>query len=169
MQSSKPIIAPGVKIKYPLRMITTHYHTVTHQPENNAIVADMVSMKIWGASGALRDCATMGVVRDGVLVGGVVFHDWRTETNTMQLSVAGEPCRWLTRSVINDTMRFAFDLMKVSAVYAMVSESNPVALKMDRAIFANEAYVPHMFGEGKGGYMLTLSEKEWRAHRLYRP
>lgn len=145
------------------------YHTETHQPEANRIVADFVSMKIWGQSGTLTCCSTMGVMRDGKLVGGVVFHDYRTETNTMQLSVAGDEGRWLTRRVINATMFFAFDLMKVSAVYAMVRETNAVALKMDRAIFANEAYVPHMFGEDVGGYMLTISEKEWRNHRLYRP
>lgn len=138
-------------------------------PDANRIVADFVSMRIWSREGTLNDCATMGVTRDGLLVGGVVFHEYRTEVNTMQLSIAGDRCRWLTRGVINDAMRFAFDMVKVGAIWAMVSEKNAAALKMDRIIFAHESYVPHMFGENHGGMMMTLSDTEWKAHRLYRP
>lgn len=150
-------------------MIQTHYHTVSFQPEANQFVADFVSERIWGKKGTLTQCATMGVTRDGNLVGGVVFHEYRTEVNTMQMSIAGDKCRWLNRTVVNAAMHFAFELTKVGAVWAMVSEKNDAALKMDRIIFPNESYVPHMFGEGVGGYMMTLSANEWKSHRLYRP
>lgn len=149
-------------------MIQTHYHTVSHMPDANRIVADFVSMKIWGKSGALTNCATMGVVRDGLLVGGVVFHDYRTETGTMQLTIAGEHARWVTRRVINDAMRFPFELMGCGAIWAMISAENHTSLKMNRMIFPNESTVRHAFGQNRDGHMMTMGAEEWKAHRLYR-
>lgn len=145
--------------------ISTHYHTESHMPLQNAFTAAWVAQKIWGTDETFCKHASMSVWRGGHLIGGVIFHEFQPDCGTIEMSCAGD-AGWLTRRVVNDAMRFCFDMLGVQMVLGRARADNAAALKMDRILYADEYVIPRMFGRDCAGHVFTLTDEQWLTHRL---
>lgn len=147
-------------------MIETAIFLERTNPAENAAVGAFVSSRIFGRPDGFQCFSSMGVFKDGQIIGGVIFHDWQPYRGTIEMSVAGDKSRWITRDVINDAMRFIFDDMKCQMVLGQAASTNQDALALDRRIFGNEVVIPRMMGRNIDGHVFSLTEEQWRLHRM---
>lgn len=68
--------------------------------------------------------AAIGVMRDGVIVGGIVYHDYRPQDGDIQISVAATSARWLTRGVLRAIHRYPFVQLECARVTARTRKNN---------------------------------------------
>lgn len=72
---------------------------------SDQMVADWVAARIPHVD-EFKDCKTIGVMRDGELIAGVVYHEFRG--NDIQISCAGSGNNWLSRSFLETFFRYPF-------------------------------------------------------------
>lgn len=147
-------------------MIQTAYFTETQNPRMNCMMGAFVSQRIWGHPDGFRTFSSMAVARGTTIIGGVIFHDYQPERGTVEMSVAGDHGRWITRGVVNDAMHFIFDMLGCQMVFGQAASNNPDALSMDRRIFTSEVVIPRLMGRYIDGHVFSLAEEEWRLHPL---
>ena len=111
----------------------------------------------------------VGLVNDGELVGGVVWHSYSASQRRIEVSGATTTTRGLTPAIISEVMRYPFGQLKVRRVSAEIPVSRPEAAKfLERLGFRQEGLIR----EGAGDEDLTLwgiLAPEWEASRFYRP
>lgn len=109
-------------------------------------------------------CQALGVVDDGELVGGFVFHNWQPETGCIEISMGGNPDRrpWFKRRHGRGALIYAFDTCDVKAVIGWSATTNA---DMRRLWLANGA-VPHVITP-LGMTMYVTARDDWRASRFY--
>lgn len=67
---------------------------------------------------------SLGFTRNGRLVGGVVFHDYRKSYGSLQMSCASIDKRWLSKEKIGMVFDYPFRQLGCSSVYACVSSED---------------------------------------------
>ena len=133
-----------------------------------ADVADWVAAHIDGCGRGFEACQALGVLdKSGNICAGIVFHDWSPEHGTIELSAAATDRRWLTRTVAGVAMGYAFQVARLAL--ARTSEHNKPVRRLWRALGANEYEIPELWGPRESGVILTLTEAQWQASRLYEP
>jgi RimJ/RimL family protein N-acetyltransferase len=131
--------------------------------DNN--VAQWVAARIphVGANAGFGPMAALGVVRNGKIAGGVVFHDWQPDYGTIQVSCAADSPRWATRRTVAELLRYPFRQLGASLVWAAVPERLERPCRFIEGIgFQREPTLRDRFGSGDGAAMFSMSRAEWR-------
>lgn len=145
-------------------MIRHYYATPTHNPDGNRAVADFVSHIIWGEPGRIEKYSTMAVVDDGVLIAGVVFHNWDEDAGVMELTAASASPRWLTTPIIQAMHQFPFDLIGAQMVMHRVRGDNERMIRIHRKFGCHEVVIRRGCGRDTDCHVFTLTDDQWRAH-----
>lgn len=148
-------------------MLNINFHDATIQPRMHEQACAFVARGIGNNTG-FGPCASMGVSRDGNLLGAVIFHDWQPDRETVEMSVHGEK-GWISRRVVNAAMSYIFDGLNCQMVVGQAASTNAAALALDRRIFANEVVIPRLMGRNTDGHIFSLTHEQWLSHRLYTP
>ena len=148
------------------RMIRTFYQTPTFNPDGNRIVADFVSRLCFGHPDGFDRYSTMGVVEDGRLIGGTVYHNWQPEAGVMELSSAANSRRWLQPHVIRAMMALPFDMMGAQMIVLRVSERNAGMIRIARRFGFTGHLIPRLRGRDEAEWVFCLTDDDWRAHPL---
>lgn len=76
-----------------------------------------------------EDFRAIGRVVDGKLVGVVAFTGYNSAS--LQMHMAGDDPRWMSRSFLRESFRYAFDICGCNVVFGMVPSGNLTALEID--------------------------------------
>lgn len=129
-------------------------------------VGQWVGQGLFNDPAAFKNYQSAGVIdRYGVLLGGVVFHNWQERAGTIEVSVFSASPRWLSRAVINEIMNYAFVGCGAQAVMAQTEAGNNRALKIWRALGSTEARIPRLFGRDRDGIVTVLTDDAWFASK----
>ena len=90
----------------------------------------------------------IGIERDGVLVGGVVFCDYQKVS--VQIHVASDQTRqWVTRKWLHVIFDYAFRQLGVSKIIGIVPAGNTEAVNFDMRVgFVEETRIKDVYPEG---------------------
>ena len=103
-----------------------------------AWVAKRIGITGFGPSTAI------GVQKDGQLIGGCVYHDYRD--GQVECSLACDSPRWATRSVLFSLFAYPFIQMDANRLLVTCDESNKKAMKMNRQLgFTPEGILRQMY------------------------
>ena len=69
-------------------------------------------------------CATIGIVRNGQLLGGVVYHAFQPQSRTVTVSFAFSSPAWASKSVMCSICRYPFIQLECQRVNALVRKKN---------------------------------------------
>lgn len=149
-------------------MIHTAYFHYDISPRDHQIVSEFVSNIIWGKKMEWPYSRSMAVMEDGKLIGGTVFHDYDQSSNIVELSSASVSKKWLTRPVIRAMFHLPFNMLVCQMAVLRVSSENETMLKVARTFGFDEHVIPRLFGRNADGHIFTLTDDQWRSHRINR-
>jgi len=113
----------------------------------------------------LRDYEAIGVVRDGQLIGGVIYTEYREIApgcHDMRMHCAGDP-GWLTRATLRAFFGYPFHQLGCIRVTATVARANRRALDMNRRLgFVIEGCIRDGYGPGRDGLLLGMLRRDCR-------
>lgn len=121
-----------------------------------------VSERIGDDGDGFGQCAALGVVRDGRLIAGVVYHNWRPSAGVIEMSAAAEDRRWLQRPVLRAMFAYPFDEVGCQLVVARHRESATHLRRMWTAAGADEVVIPRLRGRDEGEAVATLTAETWK-------
>ena len=151
-------------------MIRPHYAPPPKHAEANAIVCDCVSRLIWGKAGEFDPAlsSTMAVLDGRDMIAGVVFHGYHPDAGVIELSSAARSPRWLQPHVIRAMFHLPFDLLDCQMIVLRVSERNETMCSIARRFGFDGVRIPRLRGRDEDEMVFTLTDEQWRAHRLYK-
>lgn len=136
-------------------------------PQIRAAVHDFVA-SLTGSQRGFGLCSVMGVLDEGRLIAGVVYHNWAPEYGVIELSAAAVDKRWLTRPVLKAMFSYPFDGAGCQLCVLRVSEGNRPMHRIAKAYGFRETVIPRLRGRGEAEHIFTLSDDDWRDNRFNR-
>jgi len=109
----------------------------------------------------------IGVVEGGLLLAGLVYHNWDPDAGVIEISGAALPGHfWLTRETIRHMYQYPFFVCGCQ----MVAQRTPA--DDERLLYALARYdyafskVPRLFGRDRDGVVCTLTREAWENNRF---
>jgi len=136
-------------------------------PLVNKGIEEFVSLSIPGCERGFSPCTSMGVIRDGILIAGIVYHNWSPETGVIEISGAATDSRWLNRHTLHAMFEYPFDQLGCQMVVARHSEHNKRLRRMWRAVGATEFVIPRLKGRDEAMVVSTFTDDAWREGRVH--
>lgn len=130
----------------------------------DAYVVEWVRQRVPHIIHGFGACASIGVERNGVLIAGVVYHEYRPGYGSLLMSVAAEPkSRWLTRHNLEAFFRYPFVQLGCQRVGSAVARKNKVSRSfVEKLGFKYEGCIRKGFGTDDAMlYGLLESECRW--------
>jgi len=110
--------------------------------------------------------AGIGIVANGHLIAGVVFHEYRPDYGTIEMSMAATSPIWARREIIGGFLSYPFHQLGVFKVFTHTPIDNERALKVNKhAGFKQEAVLAHQFGRGRHGVVCRMLQPDYQ--RIY--
>lgn len=107
-----------------------------------------------------QDLRLIGRVEDGALIGVVGFNN--ITGTSCHMHFAGDVKGWLSRKVLRESFRYAFETLGCKVVYGAVSSGNEEALEIDRRIgFKDVVFLKDAHPDG-GTYLLEMRKEDCR-------
>lgn len=110
-----------------------------------------------------RDFEAIGVVRDGKLIGGVVYsnyHEIAPSQHDIMLTSAGDP-GWLTRGAIKVLIGYPFEQLACIRLTSIISKANKPARELNERLgFKLEGKIRHGRGIGKDCLVYGLLKED---------
>jgi hypothetical protein len=112
------------------------------------------------------DATAIGVMRDGALIGGMVYHNYDAEAGLIEMSGAAVDARWLTRETLARVYRYPFIQCGVQMTLMRVPIENERLLRQLAAFNYTFVKVPRMFGRDKDGVLCLLTYEDWCENKV---
>ncbi|MBP2237130.1 RimJ/RimL family protein N-acetyltransferase [Sinorhizobium kostiense] len=137
-------------------------------PATNRAIADFVVNHIEGCERGFAQFTTLGVMVEGQIIAGVVYHNYAPEAGVIELSAASTSKRWLTRPVLKAMFGYPFDEIGCQMTVLRVSEENRGMADIARRFGFTSHRIPRLRGRGEAEIIFTLTDDDWRAHPVNR-
>ena len=133
-------------------------------------VAKFVSERVDGCARGFGKCQAIGFLDDeGLLVAGVVYHNWNPESEVIEMSGASITPRWLTKPILRLIFGYPFNDAGCQMVVMRVSEDNKHLHRQLYACGFKSHKIPRMRGRNKAELIFTLTDDDWSASKFMRP
>lgn len=129
-------------------------------------VAWFVANSIPGCERGFGPCVASGVYRDGVLIGGTVYHNWNPEAGVMEMSGAGK--NWWNRAYLKAVHDYIFNDAKCQLAVMRVAETNTRMLRAAERFGYSKHMIPRLRGRNEAEAILTLTDDDWRQSKFNR-
>lgn len=135
---------------------------------HSATVAKWVAEHIPGCERGFDGQGAIGVIENGRLIGGTVFHNWSPESGVVEMSSAATSPRWLCRPMLKAIFGYVFDQLGCQLVVMRVSERNTRMIRIAEKFGFTGYLIPRLRGRDEAEWVFTLTEEKWRQHPLAR-
>jgi RimJ/RimL family protein N-acetyltransferase len=131
-------------------------------------VSDFVASLIPNCERGFSNCRAIGVLDPaGMLVAGVVYHDWNPEAGVIEMSCAAITPKWLTRPILSAIFSYPFRIGCQMIVFR-VSASNKRLHRQFRSLGFRSYPIPRLYGRTEDGIIFTLTDDQWAESRFLR-
>ena len=112
-------------------------------------------------------CATIGVVEGGMLIAGLVYHNWDPAAGTIEISGAALPGHyWLTRETLKVMYQYPFFGCQCQMVINRVPAEDERQLRQLAAFNYSFIRVPRGLGRNKDLVLCLLTREAWEGNRF---
>jgi hypothetical protein len=134
----------------------------------DAAVAQFVASLVPHCHRGFGKAKTIGIVRAGELVAGLVYHNYDPEAEIMEISGAATDPRWLARVTIRRMFEYPFVECGCQMVVMRVPTANERLLRQLAAYQFSFTLLPRLFGRDADGVICTLTDDVWLENRFSR-
>ncbi len=108
-------------------------------------------------------CTALGVVRKGLLIGGVVYHNYRPTDGDIMVSLAMEAPGWCLPQTLRTLFSYPFDQLKCQRMTALIIRNNKRSRKLCEGLgFKLEGVARRAIGRKHDGMIYGLLKEECR-------
>jgi hypothetical protein len=113
-------------------------------------------------------CKTIGIIDDGgMLVAGLVYHNWDPPAETIEISGAALPGKqWMTRETLKRMYQYPFLGVRAQMVINRVAFEDKRQLRMLAAYGYTFYQIANGLGRGKDLVIATLTREDWEANKF---
>jgi hypothetical protein len=136
---------------------------------HDVIVADFVAQLIprCRERGFPPASKAIGIIKDGALIAGVVYHNYEPEAQVIEISGAALPGhQWVTRETLKRSYVYPF----ITCGCQMVVQRNSVRDERLLGMLAHLNYafipIPRMLGRDEDGVLCCLTYEAWVESRI---
>jgi hypothetical protein len=129
-------------------------------------VHDFVARTVPGCERGFGECQAIGFADNGVIVAGVVYHNWSPETGVIEMSAGSITRNWLNRARLSLIFGYPFDVVRCRMAIARIAESNHRARRIWRSLGADEFIIPALRSPTEAECIFTLPRETWEAGRF---
>lgn len=130
-------------------------------------VSKFVASIIPGMERGFGPNKAIGIINsDGVLVAGLVYHNWEPEAGVIEVSGAAIDSRWMTRPILQVMYDYPFLTCGCQMIVQRNSAKNEHLNKQLRRWGYSEYRIPRMKGRDEDGIVFTLTSEQWEAHPM---
>jgi RimJ/RimL family protein N-acetyltransferase len=136
---------------------------------HDQLVAEFVAALIPAVRerGFSRASKAIGVVEDGKLIAGLVYHNFDVGAGVIEMSGAALPGKyWLTSETLRRIYDYPFLEVGCQMVLMRVEEENTRLLRVLAAIGYGFILVPRLLGPDKNCVLCTLTIEAWWANKF---
>jgi RimJ/RimL family protein N-acetyltransferase len=116
----------------------------------------------------LPDGPAIGVADGGTIVGGFVYTDFDPDAGVIEIHGASAVKNWLTRPVLYGLFSYPFDQLGCQMVAMRISADDKPLRRMLMAYGFKALHIPRLFGRNADGYIMTLTDDDWRCNRFHK-
>lgn len=132
-------------------------------------LSEWVAEQIWPGQGRdFGNCQGMGVLEDGVLIAGMIWHNWEPASGVIEISGAGTSKRWLTRETLRVMFSIPFEQWQCQAVVMRVSDTDAALHRMLTAYGFDRYRIPRLRGRGEAENVFVLTDDAWASNKFNR-
>lgn len=131
-------------------------------------LCDFVAQRIWKRGNDFGPGAAMGVEHSGILVAGVVFHNYDRANGVIEVSGASDSKLWATRAILGEIYGYCFDQIGCQAVIQRNDPDDTALCKNLTAIGFERYDIPRLRGRDKADAIFILTDDAWRVSRFNR-
>jgi hypothetical protein len=112
------------------------------------------------------ECKAIGIIEDGTLIAGLVYHNYEPDAEIIEISGAAIPGKnWLTRETIKRMYQFPFITCGCQMIVQRNSEDDERLLYMLSRYGYHFVRFPRMLGRDKDGVVCCLTYEAWANNR----
>ena len=138
-------------------------------PDVNSAINKWVSQHSFGhPNNVWADSSSYGVIKNGVPIAGVVYHDWKRDAGTIQYSGAATDSSWLKGPSLHQMFGYMFDELKCQMVLTGNSSDNKGLHRLLERIDHNKHIIERGWGRNTDLYLWTLTREQWAKNDLMR-
>ena len=107
-------------------------------------------------------CSAIGVMSEGRLIAGVVYHDYRAQFGTIQLSMAADSPMWARKDLIGALLAYPFGQLECYKCRLIIPADNALSIRNNEHIgFKREAILAHEFGKGRHAHIYRMIKPDF--------
>jgi hypothetical protein len=131
------------------------------------LIADFVAQMIPHCRrGFGSDARSIGVMKNGNLIAGLVYHNYDVDAGWIELSGAAIDKSWLTRETIARMYRYPFNQLGVQMLMQRTPIDDESLLRQLAAYDYTFIKIPRMFGRDRDGVLCLLTYEDWCDNRF---
>ena len=111
----------------------------------------------------------IGVIDDGMLIAGLVYHNFDPDAEIIEMSGAALPGKnWLTRGTLRVMYQYPFHQCGCQMMVQRTPADDVRLLGILAAYGYSLITVPRMFGRDRDGVICSLTREAWEANKFNR-
>jgi RimJ/RimL family protein N-acetyltransferase len=115
------------------------------------------------------NCKALGIIEDGRLIAGLVYHNWDPDSGTIEMSGAALPGhQWLSRETIRRMYVYPFRDCGCQLVIMRVAADNERLLRQLAALNYSFIRIPRLLGRNRDAVVCLLTDEAWAANKFCR-
>lgn len=107
-----------------------------------------------------ENCVCLGVVKNGALIGCVVFNDYNPQARTIELTMAAVDRSWVNFRLLEEIRRYCFDQLDLQMIVARTNTKNKHIIRILSNYGFDVFEIPRLFGQNDDGAFMTLTKEQ---------
>lgn len=127
-------------------------------------ICEWVAKRIPGYEGSdFKPCSSLGVARDGNLLAGMIFNNFRPKSRDIHFTIAADSPKWASREVVSFVFNYVFNQLGCTRMTLIISKKNKRARKLAEGLgFQYEGKLRQGFDGIQDAIIYAMLSKECR-------
>lgn len=148
-------------------MTTRYLWGGQNNPELHNAIQEWVSFHSFGhPQNKWRESSSYGVLKNGAMVAGVVYHDFKADCGTIQYSGASIDRTWLQGPSLHHMFSYMFDTCNCQMVLTGNSEKNTGLHSILKRLSHTKHVIKRGWGRHEDLFLWTLTKEDWLANEI---
>lgn len=134
---------------------------------HDEVVSDFVAALIPHCRRGFGNARAIGVVDQGDLIAGIVYHNYDPTAGLIEISGAALPGKyWLTRGTLRRMFQYPFHQCGCQMLVQRTPADNLALLAVLARFNYSFFLIPRLFGRDRDGVVCTLTREAWSANKF---